>query len=83
MRSIRVRRVHHSLVVETFEREKERAFSSLRRGHFCRARARITRLLTSTEIEARGSAYTGGRTVWISRSVQSFVCTEIEEADSI
>jgi hypothetical protein len=83
MRSTRVWGRTIELVVETFEREQERAFSSLRRGHFCRARARIPRLLTSTEIEARSSAYTRGCTTRISRSIQSFVCTEIKEQNSV
>jgi hypothetical protein len=75
MRSIRVGGHTHCWVVETFEREQERAFSSLRRGHFCRARACIPRLLTSTEIEARGSTYTGGRTTRF-RGPYSLLCAQ-------
>jgi hypothetical protein len=52
------------------ERARERAFSSLRRGHFCRARACIPRLLSSTEIEATSTTLNAGRTVWIEQVVQ-------------
>jgi hypothetical protein len=46
-----------------------------------RAREHIPRKITSTEFEARSSAYTGGRTTWIPRSVQSRVSTKIEKGE--
>jgi hypothetical protein len=52
------------------ERARERAFSSLRRGHFCRSRACIQRLLSSTEIEAESTALNAGHTVRIEQAVQ-------------
>jgi hypothetical protein len=79
MRSIRVRRVHPLFVVETFF---ERARAEIRvgkRGHFCRARAHIPRLETSTEIEAGGTTLTTGRIVQISGVHIAFIGTQIEE----
>jgi hypothetical protein len=52
------------------ERARERAFSSLRGSHFCRARACIPRLLSSIEIEAASTALNVGRTIQIEQVVQ-------------
>jgi hypothetical protein len=84
MRLIRAGGRTHCWVVHSLLREQEREhFRATRKRQFLRARACIPRQNTSTEIKARSLAYTGGRTSRISRSVQSFVCIEIEEQNNI
>jgi hypothetical protein len=71
MRSIRVGGRTHCWVVDSLLREQEREHFRVWRGsHFCRARARIPRLQTSTEIEAARTTLKAGRTVRIEQAVQ-------------
>jgi hypothetical protein len=72
MRSIRVEGRTHSWVVELihFEREEREHFRAAREQPFLRARARIPRQQTSTEIEAARTALKEGRTVRIEQAVQ-------------
>jgi hypothetical protein len=71
MRSIRARGCTHSWVVQSFWREQEREhFRAAREQPFLRARARIPRQQTSTEIEATRTTLKAGRTVWIEQAVQ-------------
>jgi hypothetical protein len=70
MRSIRVGGCTHCWVVGSLLREQERAFSSLRRGHFCRDRTCIPRLLSSIEIKAASTTLNVGRTVQIEQVVK-------------
>jgi hypothetical protein len=63
-------------------REQEREhFRAAREQPFLRARARIPRQSTSTDFKARSSAFTGGHTTRIPRSVQSRGSTEIEKRE--
>jgi hypothetical protein len=71
MRSIRVEGRTHSWVVGSLLREQEREhFRAARKKSFLRARARIPRQQTSTEIEVARTALKAGRTVQIEQVVQ-------------
>jgi hypothetical protein len=71
MRSIRARGHTHSWVVESILREQKREhFQAAREQPFLRARARIPRQQTSTEIKAARTALKAGRIVQIEQVVQ-------------
>jgi hypothetical protein len=80
MRSIRVGGHTHSWVVETFLREKEEEEVELEKGgHFCRARACISRQQSSTHFKARVQHLLQAVQHRLSRSYNIKSGTEIEE----